>query len=165
MYPQWSLQSITDTEKPHTKKTKKQSRQYPWRKCTIELVVSISKNPQNGKEQVENIEIQSDRCPYVLVVWEPLDQVISIVNYVPWENHGTDSTINRNRGGPQREEHLQNSITPTTSGTRSINLDVRAHVIGWGYWLHLFLRKIFPWQIFSWLYSVWLNKEGIKYFC
>lgn len=50
--------------------------------CTARLVVSLSQHPQNGKEQIEDIQIKSDRGPYVLIIAESLNQVLSVVNNV-----------------------------------------------------------------------------------
>lgn len=56
-------------------------------------VVSLSKHPQNGKEQVEDIQIQSDRCPDVLIIRKPLDQVVCVINDVSTENYSTHCTV------------------------------------------------------------------------
>lgn len=56
-------------------------------------VISLPKHPQNGKEQVEDIEIQSDRGPDILIISKPLDQVVCVIHNVSTENYGTHCTV------------------------------------------------------------------------
>lgn len=37
------------------------------------LVISLSQHPQNGKEEIEDIQIESDCGPYVLIIIESLN--------------------------------------------------------------------------------------------
>lgn len=68
--------------------------------------VVLFQHPQNGKEQVENVEVKGDRRPDVLVVCEALDQVLSVVNDVTREDYGTDCAVDSDRGGSQWVYHL-----------------------------------------------------------
>lgn len=52
-------------------------------KSNVHLVVSLPQHPQNGKEQVEDVQIQSDGCPNVLIIGKALDQVLGVINNVP----------------------------------------------------------------------------------
>lgn len=62
-----------------------------------QLIVGLSHHPQNGKEQVQNVQIKSNGSPNVLIIGEALDEVVGVINYVACENYSTHSTINGNR--------------------------------------------------------------------
>lgn len=48
-----------------------------------DLIVPLPQHAQNGKEQVKDVQVESDRSPYVLIVSESFYQVIGIINDVP----------------------------------------------------------------------------------
>lgn len=68
--------------------------------------VVLFQHPQNGKKQVENVQVKGNRSPDILVVCEALDQVVSIIHNVSRENYGTDSTVDSDGGRSQWKEHL-----------------------------------------------------------
>lgn len=45
-------------------------------------IVSMPHHPQDGEEEVENVQVKSDGSPYVLIVGEPLDQIVCVVDDV-----------------------------------------------------------------------------------
>ena len=70
------------------------------------LIVSLSQHPQNGQEQVQDIQIKSYCSPYVFIICEALDQIVCIIYNVPRENYRTNSTVNGSGGRTEREECL-----------------------------------------------------------
>lgn len=71
------------------------------------LVVSLPQNAQDGQEQVQNIQVQSDRCPDVFIICKPLNQVVCVIYNVSTENYSTHCTVNSTSCRSEREEHLQ----------------------------------------------------------
>lgn len=77
----------------------------------VHLIVSLSQHPQNGEEQVQDIQIKGDCSPYVVVVCKALDQIVCVIYNVPRENYRTNSTVNSSGCRTEREECLRYKTT------------------------------------------------------
>lgn len=60
------------------------------------LIVSFPHHAQNGKEEVQNVEVKSHGSPDVLIIRESLDQIVSVIDNVPREDDRADAPINSN---------------------------------------------------------------------
>lgn len=61
------------------------------------LIIPRSQHSQDGNEQVQDVQIERGGGQYVIIICEALDQVVSVIDYVPTENQGTNSTIDGSR--------------------------------------------------------------------
>lgn len=60
------------------------------------LVVSLPHHPQDVKEEVQNVEVESDGCPDVLIIGESFDQIVRVIDNVSREDDRTDASIDSN---------------------------------------------------------------------
>jgi len=82
-----------------------------------------SENCQDGQEEVDNVEIQRDRCPNILIIGISLDEIVSIIDHIPTENDGCQDTIDHYSNLTQRHKHLRfrKKIVNSPSDQRSKN--------------------------------------------
>lgn len=69
--------------------------------------ISSSENSEQSQEKVDDIQIQRDRSPYVLVVRVALDEIVRVVHNVSTEYDRCQAPVYHHRELTQREENLQ----------------------------------------------------------
>jgi hypothetical protein len=61
---------------------------------------------EQGQEQVDDVEVERDGGPHVLVVGVALDEVVGVVDDVPAEDERGEPAVDHERDAAQREEEL-----------------------------------------------------------
>lgn len=71
--------------------------------------ICSTEDQQQHLEQIDDIQIQRDGSPYVVIVSESLDQVISVVDNIARKNQCSQAAIDHGSDLSHGEEYLQQS--------------------------------------------------------
>lgn len=67
---------------------------------------SAVENVQQGREEVDNVQIQSDGRHNVLIVRVALDQIVGVIDDETREHNGSNAAVDRPPSTAQRNENL-----------------------------------------------------------
>lgn len=74
------------------------------------LAVTRAKQGQQGHEQIDDVKVERDSGPDILVICVPLDDVVRVIDNVPTEDECCKRAIDHVRELAKREEDLHTEV-------------------------------------------------------